>query len=168
MVIAQDCAVALSYQLTVDNEVVDSATPEQPLEFIFGHNQLLPMFEDNIAGMAVNDTFDFFIPCKDGYGEVDENSVVALPKDIFIIDGTIQEDLLVVGKRLPMRSSTGDLLYGNIVNVLENEVIMDFNHPMAGKDLHFTGKVVNVRQATENELCGGGCSSGCCGDCSCH
>lgn len=168
MNIAKDCLVALSYELKVEDHVADSANAENPLEFIFGHGQLLPLFEDNIKGLSVDDTFEFLIPCKDGYGEYDEMSIIELSKDLFVVDGVMRNDLLVVGNRVPMRGNDGALLYGVIKEITETKVLMDFNHPMAGKDLHFTGKVVGVRQATEEELCGGGCDSGCCGDCHCH
>lgn len=168
MIIDKDCVVALSYELKVDNEVADSANSENPLEFVFGHGHLLPLFEENIKGLSVNDAFEFMIPCKEGYGEFNELSVIDLPKDIFKIDGVLREDLLVLGKTLPMKGEGGQPLYGTIKNITDKVVTMDFNHPMAGKDLFFTGKIISVRMATEDELCGGGCEGGCCGECNCH
>lgn len=162
--------VALSYQLTVDGAVADSATADKPLQFLFGHGQLLPLFERNIDGMEPGQNFSFDIAAADGYGEVNPDAVMNLPKDIFIIDGVMQHDLLQVGKRLPMRANDGQMLFGVIKAIEEHEVVMDFNHPMAGKDLHFTGRIEAVRQATDEELAGG-CGCGCCGgggDCHDH
>lgn len=170
MNIDKDCVVALSYELKVDGQVADSATADKPLEFLYGHGQLLPLFEQNILGLSPGQTFSFSIPCREGYGESDPNAVMHLPKDIFIIDGVMQQDLLQVGKRLPMRAANDDMLFGTIVAIEEHEVVMDFNHPMAGKDLHFTGRVEAVRQATDDELsgCGGCCCGGHHGHCSDH
>ena len=120
--------------------------------------------------LAVNTLFSFSIPCKEGYGEHDPSAVMHLPKDIFIIDGVMQDDLLQVGKRLPMRANNDEMLFGTIVAIEEHEVQMDFNHPMAGKDLHFTGRVEAVRQASADELtgCGGCCCGGHHGHCDDH
>jgi FKBP-type peptidyl-prolyl cis-trans isomerase SlyD len=69
-----------------------------------------------------------------------------------MVDGELQEDLLVIGNRLPMRDSEGNALDGTVVEVNEAAVVMDFNHPLAGQDLFFTGNVVNVREASADEL----------------
>ena len=117
----------------------------------------------------------------EGYGVYDEQAVVDLPKHIFEIDGKIQEQLLVVGQVIPMMNQAGGVIPGKVLAVDDNTVKMDFNHELAGKELHFTGKVEAIRDATEKELteglhgeraaknCGGDCSScgsSCGGGCS--
>ena len=101
MIISNDKVVSLSYELRVNNEIVDNAVSEHPLVFIYGRGQLLPLFEEKINGLKVGDTFEFMVSCDEGYGQVNEMAVVELPKDIFRIDGEIPADLLEVGRSLP-------------------------------------------------------------------
>jgi FKBP-type peptidyl-prolyl cis-trans isomerase SlyD len=171
MIITNDKVVSLSYELKVNDEIVDNAVAEHPLVFIYGRGQLLPLFEEKIKGLKVGDSFEFMVPCEEGYGQVNQMAIVELPKDIFVIDGEIPADLLEVGKTLPMRDNEGNALNGVITDIKEEVVVMDFNHPLAGQDLHFNGKVEDVRDASEEELshghvhgnssCGTGCGSDC-------
>lgn len=175
MTIQDEKVVSLTYVLTVDGEVKDQATEEQPLEFIFGLGYLLPKFEEYIKGKTVGDTFAFDLNPEEGYGVYNAQALVDLPKHIFEIDGKLQEHLLVPGQVIPMMNQAGGVIPGKVVEVGEEHVRMDFNHELAGKDLHFTGKVVAIRDATEKELtdglhgeracthdcssCGGSCSN---------
>lgn len=179
MEISLNKVVALSYTLVVDGDIIETVTAEKPMQFIFGTGYLLPKFEENVKGKKVGDTFDFKLPAVDAYGEVNQDAIVELPKKIFEVDGKIQEDVLKVGNVLPMMDSEGNRLNGAIDQVKEESIIMNFNHPLAGAELHFTGKVEAVREATETELknglfnekvqhsCGDGCSSGDCSSCGC-
>lgn len=155
MVITQNKVVSLSYVLKVNDEIVDNAIADHPLVFLYGHGQLLPLFEENIKGLKVGDSFDFMIPCDQGYGHINENAIVDLPKDIFKVDGEIPSDLLEVGRTLPMRDNEGNALNGTIVDITDEKVIMDFNHPLAGQDLFFNGKIEAIREASEEELAHG-------------
>jgi FKBP-type peptidyl-prolyl cis-trans isomerase SlyD len=175
MNIQDEKVVSLTYTLLVDGEVKDQANEENPLEFIFGLGYLLPKFEEYIKGKQVGDTFEFTLNAKEGYGEYDAQAVVELPKHIFEVDGKIQDQLLFVGNVIPMMNQAGGVIPGKVVEVGDDTVKMDFNHELAGKDLHFSGKVVGVRDATEKELteglhgeracshdcssCNGGCSN---------
>ena len=175
MNIQDEKVVSLTYTLLVDGEVKDQANEENPLEFIFGLGYLLPKFEEYIKGKQVGDTFEFTLNAKEGYGEYDAQAVVELPKHIFEVDGMIQDQLLFVGNVIPMMNQAGGVIPGKVVEVGDDTVKMDFNHELAGKDLHFSGKVVGVRDATEKELteglhgeracshvcssCNGGCSN---------
>ncbi|HNT41608.1 MAG: peptidylprolyl isomerase [Bacteroidales bacterium] len=152
MNISNDKVVSISYELKVNGDLVDSAVADNPLVFLYGHGQLLPLFETNIHNLKTGDSFEFSIPYADGYGEVDEEAIIDLPKDIFVIDGVLQEDMLVVGNTLPLRDSEGNELNGTILEVGDTHVRMDFNHPLAGEDLYFTGKIIDVREATSEEL----------------
>lgn len=152
MNVSKNKVVSISYELKVDGDLIDAAQAENPLVFLYGHGQLLPLFEDNIKDLSEGDSFEFMIPGKDGYGEVNDQAIVELPKEIFVIDGELQNDLLVIGNRIPMRDSEGNALDGTVVKVTDNSVVMDFNHPLAGKDLYFTGKVEAIREATAEEI----------------
>ncbi|MBQ0122152.1 MAG: FKBP-type peptidyl-prolyl cis-trans isomerase [Bacteroidales bacterium] len=176
MTIADEKVVSLTYTLTVDGQVKDQTTQDNPLEFIFGLGYLLPKFEDNIKGLKVGDRFQFTLTPEEGYGVYDPQSVVDLPKNIFEIDGKIQEDLLVPGNTIPMMNQAGGVIPGKVVSVDAETVKMDFNHELAGATLNFAGEITGVRDATDKELteglhgeraahnCGGDCSS-CGGGC---
>ena len=167
MKIAQNCVVALSYELEVEGAIADKASEDSPLEYIQGMGMLIPRFEQEVAGKEPGEDFEFTLSPAEGYGEYNAEYVVSIPKEAFAIDGKVQEQLLVVGRTIPMYNAQGQVVQGSVKEVKADSVDMDFNHPMAGKTLHFTGKVVSVREATEKELteglhgefagCGGGC-----------
>ena len=155
MTVSQNKVVSLTYELKIDNasgEVVDVADASQPLVFLFGAGNLLPKFEDNIANLKANDTFEFTLQAADAYGELSQEAIISLPIDIFRVDGKIDPDMLRIGNVIPMQDNEGHPLEGVVKAVEENAVIMDFNHPMAGKTLHFTGSILDLRDATQEEI----------------
>lgn len=185
----QDKVVAVSYELEVEGKIADKATAERPLEYIHGTGMLIPKFEANIEGKEPGETFDFILSPAEGYGEYNPNFKFDIPKTAFESEGKIREDLLVIGNIIPMYNQDGQVVQGMISAIAEDKVTMDFNHPMAGKTLHFTGTVEAVRDASEKELteglhgeyaprecghchggeCGGNCGEGGCeGDCEGH
>lgn len=195
MKIEQNKVVEFCYELEVDGNVVDHTTEERPLDYIHGTGSLLPKLEAHIEGMEPGAEFDVTLSPADGYGEVDPARIIDLPKAAFEVNGEVREDLLVPGNTIPMMNSMGGVIPGVVLEVSADTVKMDLNHRMAGKTLHFTGKVLTVREATEKELteglhgeyvhtcgCGGchghdgdcgGCEGGHCSDegdcgCGCH
>ena len=172
--------VAVSYELEVEGRIADRSGEGKPLEYIHGTGMLLPLFEAAVEGKEPGAEFDFILSPADGYGEHRPEYVVDIPKSAFSVDGTVREDLLVVGNIIPMLNNMGQVMQGTVRGVDGTNVKMDFNHPMAGKTLHFTGKVESVREATQKELteglhgeylpqeeCGH-CNGGCHGDGNCH
>lgn len=177
MKISTNKFVALSYDLTVgegeERELMEKATAETPLEFIFGTDSMLQAFEKNIDGLAEGDSFDFTLTPEDAYGEYDDDHVVDLPRNIFEQDGVLNEEVIFEGNTVPMMDTNGNRLNGSVVEVKEDVIKMDFNHPLAGETLNFSGKVLTVRESTPEEIAalfapqggGCGCGSGCgCGD----
>lgn len=144
--------VVLTYELEVEGNLADKATKEQPLDYIQGAHMLLPAFESALEGKSVGDTFDFTLSAEEGYGEVDPARVIELPMDAFSVDGKVMTELLVKGRMIPMLDGDGNVVQGVVVEVKDDCVVMDFNHHLAGKALHFTGEVIEVREATEKEL----------------
>lgn len=173
--------VALTYDLYVgeenEKELMEQATEEQPLTFYTGLGMMLDRFEAEIAPLKVGDSFDFVIPVDDAYGEYEDEKIIELPKNIFEVDGAIDEEMIAEGNMVPLVDSEGNRINASIVSVGEDIVTVDINHPLAGEDLHFVGKVIEMREATEEELkavfssgcgCGsGGCDSGDCGSGGC-
>ena len=187
MKVSKNSVVAISYELMVDGGLADKAVAEKPLEYIHGTGMLLPRFEEELEGKEQGDDFAFVLSPEEGYGVHNPEYVFDLPIEAFAIDGEVRRDLLQLGRTIPMLNSAGQVVQGTIREIREEAVTMDFNHPMAGKTLNFSGKVESVREATEKELteglhgeylpqegchCKGGCHTGaeggCEGDCNCE
>ena len=168
--------VTLTYDLRVDDEngeVIEQATEEQPLQFLYGAGVMLPKFESQLAGLREGEPFTIRLNKNDAYGDVNQDAVVELPKHVFLVNGNFDDELIKVGNTVPMMSSNGQRLNGLVLEIDDDTVKMDFNHPLAGEDLFFAGKVLEVREASDEEVaqifsgsgscgCGsGGCGSGC-------
>ena len=152
MKIEKNKVVAVTYDLTVEGNIVDRATEEAPLDYIQGMHMLIPAFEAALEGLQEGDAFAFTLQPVEGYGSFDEKKLIHLPKSAFTIQGEVREDLMQVGRILPMVGADGSVVNATVTEVKEDGVLMDFNHPMAGKVLNFSGTVVSVREATEKEL----------------
>lgn len=170
MAITKNKMVSLTYDLRIEGtegELIEQATAGKPLTFIYGTGMMLPKFEALLEGLEEGRSFEISLSCDEAYGELDENAIVDLPKHIFIIDGNFDEDIIKPGNTVPMMSTNGQRMNGLVLEVTEDTVKMDFNHPLAGEDLFFKGEILEVRDASEEELAAtmGGC--GCGGGCSC-
>lgn len=163
MKIENNKMVGVDYKLTVDGEIADQSRPGEPLEFIVGTGMLLPKFEAALMGKEVGEKISFTLSPKDGYGELIADAIVDLPKEIFMVEGKLADDILFVGSQVPMSDAEGNRMMGTIKQVDEQTVKMDFNHPMAGKTLDFDVEVVSVREVTPEDL-QGDCSCGDCGE----
>jgi len=178
MKITANKSVMAEYELYVDGELegaqelMEKATVQEPLKFIYGVGMMLPKFEENLFGLQVGDTFDFTINNEDAYGEYDDDSVLDLERSIFEIDGKLDEEMIFEGNVVPLMDNEGNRVNAQVVTITDTHVTVDLNHPLAGENLHFKGSVLEVREATEKELAslnsGGGCGCGCgesgCGD----
>ncbi|MBN2273424.1 MAG: peptidylprolyl isomerase [Bacteroidales bacterium] len=170
MGISKDKVVSLTYELRIDKsdgKVIESLANDAPLTFLFGSGSLLPKFEDNIAGLEVGDEFSFTLVSEDAYGEVNENAVINLPIGTFEINGKVDYEMIKPGNNVPMQDGNGNRLNGIIKEVSTDSVKMDFNHPLAGNDLFFSGKITGIREATNEEKMHGHMhQSGGCNGCS--
>lgn len=171
MAITKNKMVSLTYDLKIEGangELIEQATAEKPLTFVYGAGLMLPKFEALIEGLEQGNDFNINLPCEDAYGQVDENAIVDLPKHLFMVEGKFDEEIIKVGNMVPMMSAGGQRMNGLVLEITEEHVKMDFNHPLAGEDLFFSGKVLEVRDATDEEIAatlqsGCGCDSGGCG-----
>jgi FKBP-type peptidyl-prolyl cis-trans isomerase SlyD len=154
MTIQLNSVVALTYDLyTKENdqeEFVEKADEQNPLVFLFGVGMMLPKFEENLFGLNVGDTYDFHLAAEDAYGPKDDSRVTNLPKDMF---GDME--IPAIGSILPLQDDQGHQFSARVKEISETDVIVDLNHPMAGQDLHFIGKIISVRAATDDELAHG-------------
>lgn len=184
MKITANKSVSAEYELFVDGEaagekeLMEKATAEQPLNFIYGVGMMLPKFEENLFGLSEGDKFDFTIGVEDAYGPYEDENVLDLDRSIFEIDGKLDSEVVYEGNVVPLMDNEGHRINAQVVSITDAHVKVDLNHPLAGETLHFKGSVLNVREASEQELqalmggggcgCGsGGCGSGSCGDGGC-
>ena len=139
--------ITVAYKLyTIENgekEFTEEAPAEHPFQFISGLGLTLEAFEAQIKDLQSGDKFDFIIPAAEAYGEYDEDHVIDLPKEIFVIDGKFDSERIVEGAVVPLMTNEGQRINGSVVEVKEDVVVMDMNHPLAGCDLNFTGEVVD-------------------------
>jgi len=152
MKIEQNKVVAVAYCLTVEGKQIDKSPEGQPLEYIHGTHMMIAGFEKGLEGHEPGDKFDITVSPEEGYGTVNPELRIEIPKSSFEVGGVLREDLLKIGTVVPMFNSTGHVVQGTVAEVKENTVTMDFNHQLAGKTLNFEVEVVSVRDATEKEL----------------
>jgi FKBP-type peptidyl-prolyl cis-trans isomerase SlyD len=157
MQIKKDTVVTLSYELHTDNVEgkrvhVETAGPDQPLVFLYGTGSMIPKFEEELENLKKDDKFEFHIEADEAYGEFDATAIVRLPAEVFKVEGKYDKSKFTVGMVLPMKDQHGNMLQGKIVDVTDEDIELDFNHPMAGQDLYFKGTILDVRPATAEEL----------------
>lgn len=151
MEIEPNKTASLSYVLTLveDGSEIENVNEQKPAAFNFGVKQLLPAFEKNLIGLKSGDTFEFILKADDAYGSKDQYAVFDIPKDTFEADGKVDEEMIQIGNKIPMTDDDGNKHLGKIIKIHNGIITMDFNHPLAGKDLRFKGKVLEVRVASD-------------------
>lgn len=152
MIIEKNKVVVLTYRAFSEGQIIDQAPEDRPLDYIQGFHMLIPKFEEELEGKAEGDTFEFEVRPEEGYGAYDPKHRFDIPKDSFRVNGELREDLLVAGRVIPMLNGAGEVCMAQIIEIKDEDVTVDFNHPMAGKTLLFSGRILSVREATEQEL----------------
>jgi FKBP-type peptidyl-prolyl cis-trans isomerase SlyD len=158
MIIKENMVVSVNYKLSnhQTGEKIEETSIENPMVFLYGVGSLIPQFEENLVEKNVGDTFDFAINAANAYGMRDENQVAMIPLDVFHDEsGKFDEAYFSVGAMIPMSDSEGNHMRGKILEVTPELIKMDFNHPLAGMDLHFSGSITAIREATADELAHG-------------
>lgn len=158
MKINKNAVVSVNYLLTnkETGEKIEQTSKEEPFIFLFGSGGLLEDFEKNLFEKQVGDSFDFFISAEQGYGLRDDRFLANVPMDAFLDEeGKFDSENIKLGATVPMVDNEGSPLYGTVLEITETHINMDFNHPLAGQDLHFKGEVLEVRDATPDELAHG-------------
>ncbi len=145
--VQSDVVVSMEYTLRVDDEVVDSSEGQDPLEFLVGHGNIISGLEREMMGMKVGDSKDVVILPADGYGEYDDEAFMNVPRGEFPKEMPVEE-----GMELTVRDDAGQARYARIETVEGDSVTLNFNHPLAGDELHFNVKVVGLREPTGEEL----------------
>jgi len=147
LVIADDVVITLKYSVSVADQVVESSADDSPIQFIQGRGDVIPGLENALYGLSVGDQKEFNVAPEDGYGEVDPDAIAKIPKAEFPPEIPLQP-----GVELRLKDEQGDELEAQIVAVEDEIVRLNFNHPLAGKELLFAVQVLDIRQATPEEL----------------
>ena len=134
-------------------EVSERATLDQPLVYCHGEGMMLPAFEAAMLGKDQDEAFDFVITPDQAYGDYDEQGVRTLDKKLFYNgDDEFDSERVYEGAVVPMTTSDGQIINALVIEITDDTVTIDLNHPLAGETLHFVGKVIDVRDVTPGEL----------------
>ncbi|KAA5547904.1 FKBP-type peptidyl-prolyl cis-trans isomerase [Adhaeribacter rhizoryzae] len=155
--ISENKVVSLTYELKILNDdgeqtLVETADESNPMVFLYGVSGLPEKFEEYLDGKQEGESFSFSLEAEEGYGEYDDNALVPIPKNVFEVDGKIDDEMLQEGNYIPMADNEGNHMQGRVMKIQDDEVVMDFNHPLAGMKMFFEGKVLSVREATPEEI----------------
>lgn len=165
-------AYELYAEMDGERELIEKAPVEHPFQFISDMGTTLDAFEAQIKPLAQGEKFDFTLSVDEAYGPYEEERVVEVNKDTFKVNGHFDKERIYPGAVVPLMNADGDRFNGTIAEVKDTVVVVDLNHPLAGKALNFKGEVTTNRDATTDEIQGmlnrlsgeGGCGCGCCGD----
>lgn len=150
--VADDMVISMHYTLTLDDgQIVDSSIEGDPLQFLQGFGQIIPGLEKELYGMVIGDMKKVTVAAVDGYGDLDPDAYQIVPRSLFPEDLALEE-----GMGLRMRDqNTGQLIETYVAEIRAEEVLLDFNHPLAGEELTFDVKIADIRAATDEELAHG-------------
>ena len=166
--------LSISYSLYIDEDgekrLVEKTTDDKPFELITGFGIALDSFEQQVTPLEKGAKFDFSLTKDDAYGDYRDDLLMELGRDVFSINGHFDHEHVYQDAVIQMQNDEGNRFYGRVVEVGEEKVKIDLNHPLAGETLYFKGEVLENREATEDEInhlmkhLTGGCG-GHCGDC---
>lgn len=148
MKVEEKKVVGIEYTLTLeDGEVADTNVGQDPLLYIHGFGGIIPGLEKALEGLVVGDKKQVTIEPKDAYGEVDEDAFQELPLDAFPKGVQLEEGLI-----LQMVTEEGYPIPAIVDEIKETTAVLDLNHPLAGRTLNFDVKVLEIRDASPEEL----------------
>jgi len=140
---------AIAYKLVVDGKIEEVITPEEAIEYLHGAENIILGLEEALEGKKAGDTFAITIAPDKGYGEYDAEEMDSIPLEEFELDTSD----LKVGEEIELWSEEDeDIFEATIIEITDTHIKLDFNHPMAGKTLNYEVEVIEVRNATEEEI----------------
>lgn len=145
--------ITLIYELRdtdATGELLEQMTYNWPLIFYFGSGTMLKSFEHNLSGLKIHDKFEFVLSPEEAYGEKDQELIVRIPLSKFKSPAS-NEFLAMPGEYVNLENSATGPLAGKVIEINANSAVIDCNHEMAGRHLHFKGVIVEIREATLEE-----------------
>ena len=157
MKVSENKLVTVEYKLFVKRpddilEIMERASKYAPFIYLHGSGMAMPKFEELMEGKTANEEFEFTIECKDAHGEYSQENIIDLPFSVFTDEEEIDLEQFFQGAIVPLIDSTGQKINAEIVSINEDSITMDLNHPLAGEDLIFKGRVIDVKEPTEEDL----------------
>lgn len=145
--VTDNVVVSLEYTLKVNGEVFEISPEGDPIQFIQGLGQIIPGLEQQLYGMHIGEQKIIEVPSELGYGDIDPDAFMEVTKEDF------PEDIpLALGTQLEVQDEDGEELDATIYEITDDRIKLDFNHPLAGKDLVFEIRVADLRLATDEEI----------------
>ncbi len=141
MAIENNQLVSIEYELKVEGNVIDSNIGQEPLQYTVGTQQIIPGLESRIAHLSVGESAEVVVPAAEAYGEYSEDATQVIPRTEL---AGIEEEI-VVGMRLNGSGPDGEPIEVAVKEVRDEDVTIDFNHPLAGEDLTFAVKVLSIQ-----------------------
>jgi FKBP-type peptidyl-prolyl cis-trans isomerase SlyD len=154
--VADNIVVTLDYTMIADGEIVGSTRETGPIQYLQGHNNIIPALERELAGLNTGESKQVFLPAADAYGEHDPKAQAEVGRDEFPPNFPLE-----IGSPLRVRDDSGYIRNARIAEIGETSVRLDLNHPLAGKDLSFHATVLALRPGTPEEIARGGLGGGC-------
>ena len=152
MKIKNGTLVTLEYDLFVDafdGELIESIKSDEPAVFLCGNEEMLEPFEEKLIGLKAGDSFKFSLTKEEAYGDDDEEAYAEFPKAAFLEEeGSVLPE---IGDYVPMEDEDGTVFDGIVDDITEDFLIIDFNHPLSGEDLFFTGTILKVEDTPPKE-----------------
>ncbi len=145
--IKDDVVASIVYTLMVDGEEIEHLEEDDAIEYLHGAGNIVPGLEEVLTGKQVGDGFELMLKPEDAYGKYDEELIERIPREDF--EGA---DALQPKMEVELESDDGYLFDVTIREITDEDVVVDFNPPLAGKTLDYNVKVVGLRAATEEEL----------------
>ncbi len=148
MKVNNNCIVEVAYKLNFvgDEDVIESFSERNPLEFIVGMGEMLPEFEQKLIGKSVGETLDFVIKKEKAFGDFKDDLVKNLPIDTFYDEqGKFNSDIIKEGAVITLDTEDGEGQDAYVLEVTNSEVLLDLNHPFSGEDLHYELMILSVR-----------------------
>jgi FKBP-type peptidyl-prolyl cis-trans isomerase SlyD len=155
MIVEKNKVVTFTFELSFENSegvTIQQVEKSKPMVVIIGKGALLEPFEQKLTGLKNGDIFTFTLLSDEAFGPYKEKAIAEFEKSVFTEEGQLDDADLVMGNFIPMETEDGIPFNGKILKMDEKIVTIDFNHPLAGKDLMFKGEILEVRDATQEEL----------------
>lgn len=133
--------ISVEYKLKLDGgEEVDSNVEKKPLTFVQGENEVISGLEKSVEGMQIGERKQFTISAEEGFGPINKNAFFEVEKE------RVPQDSLKLGAKVEAQDKNGQAFKGRVSEIKKEKVVVDFNHPLAGKTLHFEVKVLDVQE----------------------
>jgi FKBP-type peptidyl-prolyl cis-trans isomerase SlyD len=151
MRIDKHLVVSMHYTLSdKTGNILDSSEENDPLCFLAGADQIIPGLEKELMGLSVGDKKQVTVSPEDGYGERDEDMI-----QVFNREELPDTDQLEIGEVLEFENEEGHTVEGSVLEISQENVTVDFNHPLAGETLHFQTEIIDIRKASPEEIAHG-------------